>query len=500
MNQYQVGVTVELCDDGLTKQVFFAPYYTLSNMSPFNIEMRLVRDTRSPLTEEFPWISVNTETSVPIWPQNDRNYVIFRIMNTKEETLPLCLEPNDEQKSTLLRLDNIYGGLFIEFQSTELSTVVTCRAYEEGRVPLLLVNNTCHSIFINEPDDGTLTPIELNSHQGVYYTWRQPNGTRRLKWSINNNQIVNQESNDVMQDDSGSFMLDEMGETAVNVYWKSFKHGEQRVLLFTVDRKYMIDREKVICDQIKTRITMRLLGLGMSFVDNVKGYEILYLGIASQPAIWEEAKKKKNSSILHFHSMENQKQAILEAAFKKYLRLEEISRETTSSQNGRRELDGGKLVVNFAEMIMYKPRRRHIRRSCRSGIELLYLQYSNRRKVYAKFDNLQVDNKLEDCHYPVILTPSSLPRELGIKRLKKRNCFADLQIIWSQRVVESVDIQIRPFNLCLEYNLILEMWDLLFLNDGINNHKNFYAEMKSAIRGTSKYHLTYQLNLMRKFV
>ena len=57
---------------------------------------------------------------------------------------------------------------------------------------------------------------------------------------------------------------------------------------------------------------------------------------------------------------------------------------------------------------------------------------------------------------------------------------------WSKSVIDFVSFQIKPFDLCLDYNYFLVMWDLLFMNDGINNHKNFYLEMKSALRGYEK--------------
>jgi len=475
--QYQVGVTVELCDDGLTKQVFIAPYYILSNLAPFNMEARVVCEDNE-LATQYSWIAVDANKSVPLWPLGNEDYVIFRVSNTTQQTPTISLKSRG-LNGTLLRLDNRHGGIFVDFKVSELSLTVTCRGFEEGLAPLVLINSTLHSLlFIESSNECTTT--ELPAQTGVYYTWKQPNGNRKLKWSINN-QVKQNEFIDVVQDGCGCLRI-ELHNIFQNLYWKCFKFGQQYVLLFKSQAFSLnLTKQLVSNNQIDTRIVMELSGLGLSFVDNVKRYEICYLGIRSPPPIWEKAKESKKKLYV---TVNKKQQTLLEQAYQQYLLLKKVNE---NMYYGRQEFEVGKLLVDFDKMIMYRPKKRFIRRSCSSAIEIEYLMDSSQRSrtMRARFSNIQIDNKLHHCYYPVVLVPSLLPRRLCIlkKNNKMKDFFGSVQMKWSKSVIDFVSFQIKPFDLCLDYNYFLEMWNLLFMNDGINNHKNLYSEMKSALRG-----------------
>ena len=461
--------------------MFIAPYYILSNLAPFNIEASVVCEDNA-LATQCSWIAVDANKSVPLWPLGNEDYVIFRVSNTTQQTPALSLKSRDLNE-ILLRLDNQHGGIFIDLKVSELSLTVTCRGFEEGQVPLVLINSTLHSLLFIESSNESTTS-ELPAQTGVNYTWQKPNGNRKLKWSINN-QVKQNEFIDVVQDGCGSLRI-ELHNIYQNLYWKYFKFGQQYVLLFK-SQAFSLNLAKQLMsnNQIDTRIVMELSGLGLSFVDNVKRCEICYLGIRSPPPIWEKAQESKKK----LYVIVNKKQhTLLEQAYQQYLLLKKAN---GNMYCGRRQevIEVGKLVVDFDKMIMYKPKKRFIRRSCPFGIEIEYLMDSScSRMMRARFSNLQIDNKLHHCYYPVVLVPSLLPRQLCILKNnnKMKDFFGSVQMKWSKSVIDFVSFQIKPFDLCLDYNYFLEMWDLLFMNDGINNHKNFYLEMKSALRGYEK--------------
>lgn len=176
---YQLGVTVQLGNEGLTKQVIFTPYHILSNLAEYDIEVCQVLEVGiSSLIGRRKWILVAAGQSVPFWARGKKKLLVFRVAYTQEETLPLSW---DNPKKTLLRLDNRFGGIDVDFQVSESSIVFVCHSYEHGKAPLLLVNQTNTPITFNESNDRALL-VQLPAYHACYYTWKMPNGLRTLSW------------------------------------------------------------------------------------------------------------------------------------------------------------------------------------------------------------------------------------------------------------------------------------------------------------------------------
>ncbi len=71
---YQLGVTVQLGNEGLTKQVIFTPYHILSNLAEYDIEVCQVLEVGiSSLIGRRKWILVAAGQSVPFWPRGKKN-------------------------------------------------------------------------------------------------------------------------------------------------------------------------------------------------------------------------------------------------------------------------------------------------------------------------------------------------------------------------------------------------------------------------------------------
>ena len=381
---YQLGVTVKKSQEGLTKQVIFTPYYIFSNLTPFGIDVCEV----AAFGDRGDWISLESNSvPVPFWPRFRQKWLIFRVTDTHEETLAISL---DNPQPTLLKLNNNFGGFFIDFQILESSVVIVCLPYEDGRAPFMLVNHSQISISISESNDGS-TSMELAPDHACRYTWRQPNGARTLTWGSDG---FKREfgARDVTPNASGSF-----DSPADSLEWISFLRGRQRVLLFTDDK--ILARKVQETEPAEQSIAVSLHGLGISLVDNSHRREILYAGITSSGVIWETARiammqpKYRPFSIRH--------NMLLEEAYQRY--SHEIAEDGAAAS--RFVLDNGSLVVDFNEFRVYAPRERLLRRSYRPGVELLFEKYYNRRVIHARLYKMQMDNQLEDCVFPIVLAP-----------------------------------------------------------------------------------------------
>ena len=412
---YQLGVTVQLSHEGLTKQVIFTPYYILSNLAPFGIDVFEVREVgrRSSMpAARRDWIAVGAGQSVPFWPHCPQKWLIFRVADTCEETLAISL---DNPQPTLLRLNNNFGGLFIDFQVSESSVIIVCLPYEDGRAPLMLVNHSQISISISESNDGS-TSMELAPHHACYYTWRQPNGARTLTWGSGG---FKREfgARDVTRSSSGSF-----DSPAGSLEWISFLHGRQRVLLFTDDKMLAFQQRSVnTTEPVEQSVVVSLHGLGISLVDNTHRREILYAGITSSGVIWETAKMNAMRPI--YRAMSIRHNILLEDAFQQYSRNLTANGATASG----RELDNGRLVVDFKELKVFKPKERLLRRSYRSGVELLFEKYCNRRLIHARLNKMQIDNQLEDCVFPIVFAPVPPPRSMATESIP--HPFVEISIV-----------------------------------------------------------------------
>ena len=407
---YDLGVNVQLSHEGLTKLVVFTPYFIISNSAHFDIQVREVGPSSGGTAADSRWIDVASGESLPFWPKWAQKWIVFRVTCAAgQETLPLSF---DNPSPTLLRLDNEFGGLFIDFQVSESSVIIVCHPYEEGRAPVLLVNHSCNCVVnIRESNDPASQRLLLGPQHACHYTWRHPNGSRSLSWSYNdgqeNQRNIFMSSSAVFESSASIGREDEMVADS-GLQWVSFLHGRQRVLLFTDDVMLIIQLQSAATvEPIEQSFSLSLHGLGVSLVDNIKRREILYAGITSSGVIWETAKPSKG--LLRFRPMSIRDNNLLEEVYQQY----SMNLVANPSISARRELDGGRLLVDFKDWKTLKPKERHLRRSYRSGLELLFESSAHRRHIHARLNRLQMDNQLDDCVFPIVFAPVPPPRSLA---------------------------------------------------------------------------------------
>lgn len=416
---YEVGVNIRLSSSGLTKIVTFTPYYMLINTS----ELIFLIQENTP--EPSGWIEIQPQQCVPFWPLTNKMEMKAKVKDTSEET---SLFPMNKPHSTLLKLENQYNGISVECQATEIAMVTTLTSYKPGMATVLLVNHIDRcSIQFNQKD--VKTTHMLGSEQAMFYTWEDPAGNRELLWTCGTNKEV---KNDLTQDGIGEFFAD----NDTKVYWVSFLDGMQRVLLFSQDLALVtVAQQAGELERIEQEINLFIFGLGLSLVNNLNQTEVAYLGITSSGIIWEEKKKR-------FKAMDLKNSSYLESGYQKYQNEIALGKPGSS-----RRLLENKYDVDFAEMIMYKPNKRVLRRSFQDGIWVQYKTSPHQLQLHAKINRLQLDNQISGAVFPTVLAPIPPPKSVAAESVPKP--FTEVSIM--QRKHEHSNVtQIKYFKVLIQ--------------------------------------------------
>ena len=169
------------------------------------------------------------------------------------------------------------------------------------------------------------------------------------------------------------------------IHWVCFLDNRQRVLLFTCDpalADHLLNDTPTV--PVEMTVTTSLHSVGISLIDNTNRKEILYAGITSSGITWETAKMNRNRTF--YRPMSIRDNLLLEEAYQQYFR----ALVTNPQENAQREVDGGRILVDFKLGRIFKPKMRILRRSYRSGVELVYESYCNRSLIHARLNKIQV--------------------------------------------------------------------------------------------------------------
>ncbi|XP_011301984.1 vacuolar protein sorting-associated protein 13C isoform X2 [Fopius arisanus] len=458
---YRIGVHNQLTYNSLTKQITFTPYYVLINNARYLIECQEASRPASSITRVPPG------ECVALWPESEqeRKLLVAKVGGHSEKTAPFVFT---EVHTTLLKLDNKYGGLNIDIQINEGGVYITMSGYSSGNAPGLIINHTCHTIHLWEK--GSMNVRSLQSFNRMFYTWENPSGPRKLLWEDHNKKEI---ENDLRQDNLGAFQCP---DTEEEVFYVSFLDGTQRVLLFTTSLKIAEDCQLVgdleIADQ---DITMSIHGLGLSLVNNFTRTELLYLCIADSGIIWEIRK----SSGGRWKALGPHEVLLIEEGYQRYLREVQVCSDTPP-----RVMLEPKLMVDYQNMELLKPNRRYMRRSFQTGLWVQYRTSAHQVQLHAKINRLQIDNQLFDCVFPVILAPVPPPKSVAQSSVVKP--FAEMSIV--KRLLEHSTVQqfryfkvlIQEFHVKVDIgfiNALMVFFEANEVNDG-EESKLFKTDMK----------------------
>ncbi|XP_077603856.1 intermembrane lipid transfer protein VPS13C isoform X1 [Crocuta crocuta] len=399
--EYLVGVSIKMSSFNLTRIVTLTPFCTIANKSSLELEVGEVASDGSMPTNK--WNYIASSECLPFWPENLSGKLCVRVVGCEGSSKPFFY--NRQDNGTLLSLEELNGGILVDVNTAEHSTVITFSDYHEGSAPALIINHTSQNVLTYK-QSGSQEEVYLMPGQARLFAWADPTGTRKLTWTY----AANTGEHSLLKDECGQFPYD----ANTQIHWVSFLDGRQRVLLFTDDVALVskaLQAEEM--EQADHEITLSLHSLGLSLVNNENKQEVSYIGITSSGVVWEMKPKQKWKPF-------SQKQImLLEQSYKKY----QVSRD-----HGWTKLDNN-FEVNFDKvpMEMRFPVQCPIKRDFLSGIQIEFKQSPHQRSLRARLYWLQVDSQLPGTVFPVVFHPVAPPKSIALDIEPKP--FIDVSVI-----------------------------------------------------------------------
>ncbi|XP_051053816.1 intermembrane lipid transfer protein VPS13C isoform X2 [Phodopus roborovskii] len=399
--EYLVGVSIKMSSFNLSRIVTLTPFCTIANKSYLELEVGEIASDGSIPTNK--WHYVASSECIPFWPENLSGKLCVRVVGYEGSSKPFFY--NRQDNGTLLSLEDLNGGILVDINTAEHSTVITFSDYHEGSAPALIMNHTQWDILTYK-QSGSQEEFVLLPRETRLFAWADPTGTRKLTWSY----ASNFGEHDLLKDECGQFPYD----ANIQIHWVSFLDGRQRILLFTDDVALVskaLQAEEM--EQADHEVTLSLHSLGLSLVNNENKQEVSYVGITSSGIVWEMKPKQKWKPF-------SQKQImLLEQSYQKHL---------ASQGRGWIKLDSN-FEVNFDKvpMEMRLPVRCPIKRDFLSGIQVEFKQSPHQRSLRARLYWLQVDNQLPGTMFPVAFHPVAPPKSIALDSEPKP--FIDVSVI-----------------------------------------------------------------------
>ncbi|XP_032688033.1 vacuolar protein sorting-associated protein 13 isoform X3 [Odontomachus brunneus] len=433
---YQIGVHNQLTYNSLTKQITFTPYYILINNADFLIECQEADRPADPI------IKVPPGECAALWPrtEHENKTLKAKVSGQPEKTAAFIYT---DSHTTLLKLDNKYGGINVDVQINEGGVYISMSAYSPGNAPALIINHTSYTINLWEK--GSINIRSVQSYNRMFYTWENPAGSRKILWEDSNGKEI---EDNLRKDNLGAFQLPEINE---EIFYVSFLDGTQRVLLFTKALKIAEDCQLAgDLEVIDQEITINIHGIGFSLVNNITKSELLYMCIASSGIIWETCKNMGG----RWRALSAKEVNAIEEGYQHYQKELQINKEADY-----RVMLEPKLMVDYLNMEMLKPHRRFMRRTFQTGLWLQYRTSAHQVQMHAKINRLQIDNQLSECIFPIILAPVPPPKSVTQSTVMKP--FAELSMV--KRLLEHSNVQqFRYFKVLVqEFHIKV---DIVFIN------------------------------------
>uniref|UniRef100_A0A8D2N8S8 Vacuolar protein sorting 13 homolog A n=1 Tax=Zonotrichia albicollis TaxID=44394 RepID=A0A8D2N8S8_ZONAL len=396
--EYQVGITINNSSFNITRIVTFTPFFMISNRSNYTLEVAEEGKEK--------WIPIVLQQCIPFWPESDANKLLVRVENS--DLPPKKINFDQQENCLLLHLDNKLGGIAVDVNLTEHSTVITFSNYYAGAAPFLLINHTKEEII--EYGQSSLSELEdcLQPNKAVLYTWADPTGSKKLKWRCGN-RTEEIDKMEVLNVDSRKV-----------VYLMSFYEGLQRIVLFTEDENvFKLTYESVKAELAEQEIVLSLQDVGISLVNNYTKQEVSYIGITSSDVVWETKPKKKS----RWRPMSVKQIDKLEQEFRDYSEL-------SPSENKIIELESNVLVCltpNGMNMTIQQPNEIPIRRNYLPALKVEYSSSAHQKSFRIQVYRIQIQNQIPGAIFPFVFYPIKPPKSITLDSAPKP--FTDVSIV-----------------------------------------------------------------------
>ncbi|XP_023578759.1 vacuolar protein sorting-associated protein 13A [Octodon degus] len=440
---YQVGVTIDLSSFNITRIVTFTPFYMIKNKSKYHISV-----AEEGLNK---WLSLDLEKCIPFWPEDASNKLLIQVENN--EGPPKRIYFNKQENCVLLHLNDELGGIIAEVNLAEHSTVITFSDYHDGAAPFLLINHTSNDLV--QYKQSSLSEIEdsLPPGKAVFYTWADPVGSRKLKWSCGKSYGEVTQTDDMM--------------TAINlgkktIFLVSFFEGLQRIILFTEDSKvFKATYESEKAELAEQEITLALQDVGISLVNNYTKQEVAYIGITSSDVVWETKHKKK----ARWKPMSVKHTDKLEKEFKDYT-------ESSPVEDKIIELDTNvvvRLTPSGNSMKILQPHVIALRRNYLPALKVEYSTSAHQSSFRIQIYRIQIQNQIHGAIFPFVFYPIRPPKSVTMDSAPKP--FTDVSIVMRSAGHSQISrikyfkVLIQEMDLRLDLGFVYALADLMSENE-----------------------------------
>ncbi|XP_051822615.1 intermembrane lipid transfer protein VPS13A [Antechinus flavipes] len=400
--EYQVGVTIDLSSFNLTRIVTFTPFYIISNKSKYHIKISEEDNEK--------WISLDLEQCIPFWPETTSNKLLIQVENSEDP--PKMIQLNRQENCILLNLGNKLGGIIVQVNIAEHSTIITFMDYHDGSATFLLINHTKDEIV--EYKQSCLTEMEdmLPPGKAALYTWSDPIGCRKLTWKCGKSR------GEVTQKDDMMTPISLGGKKTI--YLVSFFEGLQRIILFTEDPKvFKVTYESEKAELAEQEIVLSLQDVGISLVNNYTKQEVAYIGITSSDVVWETKPKKK----ARWRPLSVKQTEKLEREFKDYI-------EISPSEDKIIELEPNVsvcLTPSGSNMKILQPHVIPVRRNYLPAVKLEYNTSAHQTSFRVQIYRIQIQNQIHGAIFPFVFYPIKPPKSVTMDSAPKP--FTDVSIV-----------------------------------------------------------------------
>uniref|UniRef100_A0A8D2E0N3 Vacuolar protein sorting 13 homolog A n=1 Tax=Sciurus vulgaris TaxID=55149 RepID=A0A8D2E0N3_SCIVU len=437
--EYQVGVTINLSSFNITRIVTFTPFYMIKNKSKYHISVAEEGSDK--------WLSLQLEQCIPFWPEDACSKLLIQV--ERSEGPPKRIYFNKQENCILLRLNNELGGIIAEVNLAEHSTVITFSDYHDGAATFLLINHTKNDLI--QYKQSSLSEIEdsLPPGKAVFYTWADPVGSRKLKWSCGKSH------GEVTQKDD---MMTPINLGKKTIYLVSFFEGLQRIILFTEDpRVFKVTYESEKAELAEQEIVLALQDVGISLVNNYTKEEVAYIGITSSDVVWETKPKKK----ARWKTMSVKHTEKLEKEFKDYT-------ESSPLEDKVIELDTN-IPVCFTpsgnNMKILQPHVQAIRRNYLPALKVEYSTSAHQSSFRIQIYRIQIQNQIHGAIFPFVFYPIKPPKSVTMDSAPKP--FTDVSIVMRSAGHSQISrikyfkVLIQEMDLRLDLGFVYALADLM---------------------------------------
>lgn len=400
---YYIGVKIRLSNNPLTKEVVFTPFYVfLNNFRRHTLEVREITDVM-----EYKWHTIEPQDCIPFWPYGkpDTSKLQVRIKDTEETSIPF---PFNKSHNNLLKIPNKQGAIDVDVQVTDGGAYISFYRYEVGMAPVLIVNQTNHVVDLC--DSAVKNECyNLKPRQKMLFTWGKINDNHQISF------LKGEFTSSLTEDTMGTFAVRQKEQ----LYWSTFLYGPQRVFLITDSQ--IIAAESINLSEyeiISNAIDLRMQGIGVSLVDNIRKREFLYISLSSSDVAWEARKPEKKI----FKKLSSNDSAAIERAYKDYTDSISYGFETNPivKVNNR-------ITVDFHAMKMTSPAEKDLHRRFVDGVWVNLKNSLYLTRFHMKINSIQIDQQVYDCVFPVILAPVPPPKSVIFSQNQKP--FLELSLV-----------------------------------------------------------------------